>query len=368
MGKKIVILTDQVSNIGGITRLIYLKSNFWVNNKGYSVTVITTEQKNKSPFYNIDKKVNIIDLSIDYNRNISYFSPKNSIKILENYFKLQKTLNKLKPDIVIVANKIPVTLFTPFLFSKAKFVKEFHNSRYHISKKKKTLFNKYESWVESKFDNLVVLSPEERDFFSSKNTTTIPNPVIYNEVEPSYDLRKKTAIAAGRISQVKGFNAMIDIWAEFVKYKKDWKLEIYGSAEDPNYYKLLKKKINTLGINEYVEIKGSTNKIEDIMKTAGLYLMTSEMECFPMVLLEAQSCGLPIISYNCHTGPRNILTNNVDGILVEMDNKQKFVEQLNFLTNNESKRIELAKNGYTNTKNYTLEKVMEMWDTKIINN
>ncbi len=366
--KKIVILTDQISKIGGITNLVYLKANYWVTQRNYDVHIITTEQKGDPPFYDMNERIHINDLSVNYNRFESYFSPKNLFKILKNYFRLQSKLNKIKPDIVIVANHIPVTFFFPLLITKGKFVKEFHFSKYYLSKRPKTLFKKLENWLESKFDFLVVLSPEESTFYDFDTVVTISNPIqIDNTIAPIFSHRKNIAMAAGRISEVKRFDILIDIWSEYIKKKQDWKLEIYGDGDD-EYVAGLKQKIIALNLSNYVEIKASINTIKDKMNTYGLYIMTSSMECFPMVLLEAQSCGLPIISYNSPTGPRNIISNDQNGVLVEMDNKEEFVEKLIELTTNESKRIDLAKNGYQSSKKYTMDKIMQIWDKEIINN
>ncbi len=365
--KKIVILTDQICKIGGITSLIYLKGNYWVTHDHHEVHVITTEQQGKKPYYPMDSKIRLHDLDVNYNRFTSYFSPKNLIKIFKNFIRLQSRLHKIKPDIVIVANHIPVTFFFPLLYTKAKFLKEFHFSKFYLSKRKKTLFRRFESYLESKFHFLVVLNPEERAFYEYDNVVTISNPIqVHTEKEPIYNNRKNIAMAAGRISGVKRFDVLIDIWSKFIDHKKDWKLEIYGDGEQQDV-DMLKQKIESLQLSDYVQLKGSTNTITEKMSSYGLYLMTSAAECFPMVLLEAQSCGLPIVSYDCPTGPRNIITHNHNGILVEMDNQDLFVKELVDITENESRRIQLAKNGFLNAKKYTLDVIMDIWDKEIIN-
>lgn len=365
---KIVILTDQIAKIGGITSLINLKSNYWVNVKGYEVHIITTEQKNANPFYEMNPKIKLYDLSVNYDRSKSYFGPKNFIKVIKNYFKLQKKLSALKPNLVIVANHIPVTYFFPFLFSKAKFLKEFHYSQFYLSKNSNSIFNKVEKYLESKFDFLVVLSLEEKQFYAHKNVITIPNPINYDfNYKPNFNNRQQIAMAAGRISEVKRFDVLIDIWAEFVTQNKDWKLEIYGEG-DLHYVNKLNKKIERLEVTEYIKIKESIPNLKEKMRTRSLYMMTSSMECFPMVLLEAFSNGLPVISYNCPTGPRNIITNEVDGLLVEMDNKDLFLKKLHEISTNKERRINLAKKGLENSMKFHVDTIMNIWDEKIINN
>ncbi|WP_067149401.1 glycosyltransferase [Pseudotamlana agarivorans] len=365
--KKIVILTDQISEIGGITSLIHSKANYWVEKRDYQIDIITTEQKNKPPFYELNEKVNLHDIAINYNRHASYFGPKNFLKIIGNVIKLQKLIWSIKPDLIIIANHIPVSFFFPILITKSKFAKEFHFSKYQLSKRKKNFSQKFQHVLESKFDFLIVLSPEERTFYNNENVVVIPNPIEVNKEKAiKFQGRKKIAMAAGRLSEVKRFDTLIDIWSAFVKDNNDWILEIYGNGEK-NYVEVLNKKILDLGITNSVKIKPSTNAIKTKMRENGMYLMTSEAECFPMVLLEALSCGLPILSFDCPTGPRNIISNMLNGILVEDKNNEAFVKKLHELADNENLRVKLAENGYNTVENYDMEKIMHIWDKEVIN-
>jgi len=365
--KKIVILTDQISDIGGITSLIHLKANYWAAKQDREITIITTEQKSKPPFYNLSDQVKLIDLGIDYDRHSSYFGKKNFFKVLKNYQLLQKVFFRIKPTHVIIANHIPVTLFFPFLITKAKFIKEFHFTQYNINKRKVSLFRKLEAFIESRLDSVVVLSKEEKSFYKHKNIAVIPNPVIFDiQKTPFNQERRKVAIAAGRISEVKRFDVLIDIWGRFSELDNKWKLEIYGDGEE-EYLHFLNKKIKDLGLGERIEIKGATSTLKEKMLNSSLYLMTSEEECFPMVLLEAQSYGLTIIAFDCNTGPRNIIKNKENGVLVEMNNKEEFVKELVALTQQDLARRELAEAGFENAKRFTLEKIMTIWEEKVIN-
>src|SRR5690606_6278569 len=128
-----------------------------------------------------------------------------------------------------------------------------------------------------------------------------------------------------------------------------------------------KAQILSLDISDSVTIYDRVNNLPEIMRGKGMYLMTSSEECFPMVLLEAQASGLPIISYNCPTGPRNIIESGKNGILVEMDNQKSFVDTLIDLTNNETLRLRIATEGFRTVQKYLLTNVMEMWEEKIIN-
>lgn len=364
--KTIIILTDQLHKIGGINSLIPLKANFWADEKNYNIHIITTEQKNNPFLYAFSPKVFHHDLDVDYDRSKSYFGKRNFPRVLKNLWVLRQLLKKLNPDLLIIANHIPVTLFFPLLGTKAMILKEYHFTQFHRSKRKQTLFRRFEKYIESKLDFRVVLSEEEKSFYNSKRVHCIPNPIPYSSLpNPKFEQREKVAIAAGRISPVKRFDILLDIWAEFKKQDSTWKLEIYGEGmkEDVDS---LKNQMVSLGISDSVKILDSVNNLPEIMQRKGMYLMTSFEECFPMVLLEAQASGLPIISYDCPTGPRNIIESGENGILVEMDNKKLFVDALIHLTIDETQRLRLATKGFENVQKYLLNYVMDKWEYKII--
>ena len=111
--------------------------------------------------------------------------------------------------------------------------------------------------------------------------------------------------------------------------------------------------------------KGITNDVATELNNAKLLLMTSEQECFPMVILEAHSSGVPVISFDAPTGPRNIIHHNKDGILVDNNNEDEFVEILENLALNQEKIQVLSDGALQNSKNYELQKVMNLWKNLI---
>ena len=364
--KTLVFLTDQLHKIGGINSLIQLKANYWANTDQYQVHIVTTEQDGNPSFYDFDEKVGLHDLNINYDRTQSYFGKENFPKVLKNIRALQKLEKQLKPDLLIIANHIPVTFFFPLLRTKAKILKEYHFTQFFRSKKKITLCKRFEKFIESKLDFQVVLNEEEKTFYDSKKAYYIPNPIPFSKLDqPQFDQREEVVMAAGRISPVKRFHVLLDIWSKFKKTDASWKLEIYGEGPESDMKQLLEQ-IKKLGISDSVEILEPVNNLPEIMSKRGIYVMTSEQECFPMVLLEAQASGLPIISFDCPTGPRNIINSGDNGLLVEMDNQDSFVEAMIKLTTDENLRLNLAKNGFESVQQYLLGKVMQSWEDKIL--
>ena len=365
----IVILTDQLHKIGGINSLINIKANYWSTVKGHSIDIVTTEQEGEKTFYTFSEQVRFHDLNIAYDRNSSYFGAKNITKVFKNYWRLNKLLKGLKPDLVIIANHIPVTFFFPFLATRAKFLKEYHFTQFHRSKMKPTPMIRLEKFIEKSLDFKVVLNKEEKSFYTSGHIVHIPNPIPLSFMEkPTLDMgaREKTAIAAGRFSPVKRFDLLLDIWNDFKKSDKEWKLEIYGGGTNEEVASL-EGLIKKYGLKDSVQLIAPVDNLMEVMQKKGLYLMTSIQECFPMVLLEAQSAGLPIIAFDCPTGPRNIIETDKTGCLVNMDDKVMYVNKLVELTKQEEKRAKLAENGFEAVQEYLLEPVMNQWDEKILN-
>lgn len=362
--KKIVILVDQLHLHGGIEKLVATKSNYWADVFGYDVTILSTEQNNIPLVYELSKKVKFKDLKINYIRDKSYFSFINLTKFVKNVSKLQHYLWKNKPNFVLVASHIPVTYVVPFLFTKAKTIKEFHFTKFYENHSK--LSTKIVDFIESKYNYLAVLSKEEQQFYPSKNTVVIPNPIKVDTEDNFIDNHTKQdiAIAVLRYAPVKNLEKMIEIWNQFHEKHKSWKLHIFGKT-DGSYFKKIQQQVIENNLQETIIFKGETNNVRQELKEAKIMLITSHQECFPMVIIEANSSGVPVFSVDCPTGPRNIINHNTDGILIENNNTIEFVNALNDLATNDDLLNILSKNAIINSKKYNLDVIMYLWKEKI---
>lgn len=363
---KLVFIIDQVYMHGGIERVLSIKANYFASSSENEVHIITTEQKGFSPQYKFDPQIRFEDLGINYDRNKSYFHPLNLLKLPGHIIKSRKVINKIDPDIIVVCSHSTDTYFVPFINKGIPKVKEFHYSKYietphrnKDNKSKKYYFLKFTDFVESKYDRLVILNNDEATYYKSNNVAIIPNPLTFYP-EVISNLKSKIAIAAGRIAPVKRYDLLIDIWTKVAESNKDWQLHIYGTGES-GYLKELQNKIKDTGLEEQVYFKGLSNDIQNKMLDSSLYLMTSENECFPLVLLEAQACGLPIVAFDCPHGPRNIVKKE-NGILIKFGDITSFSYSILSLMSQESKRIQLGKNAREHSEKFNLEIVMKHWE------
>ncbi len=364
--RKIALLVDQFYEHGGIEKLVAIKANYWVTNFKFDVTIVSTENKNRPLIYDLDKSVKFLDLHINYYRSISYFSLKNIILLLQNIIAIQRFINRNKPDVLIVASHIPITYVLPFLSrGKTKIVKEFHFSKYYDDKN--VLKNKVFNYIESKYDRLVVLSDEEKSFYKSNNVVVINNPVIPNFNIDLIPSNEKELIASTilRFAPVKRIELLIEIWEIFSKKNSSWRLFVYGPL-DNEYGKQIQKLVCDKKLQKCIIFKGKTNSVFEELSKSRVVLICSEQECFPMLILEAQSVGVPVVSFDCPTGPRNIINNNKDGLLVENDNVDAFVASLDTFSCDEDLQEDLSKGALTSAIKYDLHYIMNKWNENIL--
>lgn len=363
---RVVFSTDQVYLHGGIERVMAVKANYLAALPGMEVHILTTEQQNRKPCFELDKRIQLHDLAINYDRALSYFSGRNLKKTIRHYRELNRKLKMLQPDVVVVCNYAFDFYFMPFIYRKAAKVKEFHSSRYFDQQQRegsgsflKKMVYRLTDFVERKYDAIVALNNDEKKYYPSDNVVVIPNPVSIPEQVPQVSA-KPWAIAAGRIAPVKGFQYLVEAWAKVHKQLPDWQLHIFGDSY-LDTQKKLEEQIQHAGLQQVVLFKGLAKDMTTIFPEYSLYVMSSETECFPMVLLESLSVGLPIVSFDSPNGPRNIITNNEDGLLAEYKNIDDLAEKIIFLAQNPQIRAQMSHKARINIQRFELIKVMHLW-------
>lgn len=359
---RILYLTNQFYLHGGIEKMLSQKINYLIEKFGYEVILCTSENRGKDYIYPLHKNLKHIDLNIKYNRSKSYFSSGNLIKSYHHYRELKQFINKEKPDIIISVNKTPEQYFLPFIEKHIPKVKEFHSSGVSfkssnsiLGKINKRLFNLF-----THYDCIVVLNKDEIKFYPFNNVTVIPNFIKINS--SAIDVKKeKTILAAGRIAPVKQFDHLIRAWSKIAIQFPEWQVKIFGDGDEDLTAKL-KSLIAELKLPN-IRLMGQTENLKEEMEKASVYAMTSETECFPMVLLEAQAAGMAIISYDCPYGPRNIIEDNVTGILTPHNVIDDFSELLKNLLQNDKKRNDLGNRSKISVVYYREDSIMLEWKT-----
>ncbi len=383
---KIVYCLPQLFHPGGIERIVSIKANYLVEVYGYDVTIVVANQKNQIPFFHLNEKIKIIDLDLDYDSTLSLPILKRLIERRKLHKlhkqKLSDILFNLHPDITI-STFTQESAFLPNIKDGSKKILEFHFCKGHKIKMAQAfhfgfitkLAYYYRCWQEEniiipKYDQFVVLTEEDRNLWKNKinNVINIPNILSFRNVDKYADLKSKTAIAVGRLDNQKGFDTLINMWAEIVKQCKDWKLNIFGQGEDEDYLNQLICKLN---LKDSVFINRPDKNIQQRYLESSLFLMTSNYEGWGLVLTEAMQCGVPVIAFACKCGPKDIINNGDDGFCIPYKNENLFIKHTIQLMNDEKLRLTMGYNARKNIQRFSIDNVMPKWHdlfNKLINN
>ena len=350
--RKILYVVNHFKFHGGIERMLSNKIDAWSEFYQDEVIVVTLNQGNSEIVYPPKFSFRLIDLKVK-NANT-----KNVKDLILLFRKLNKILKKENPDILISTLTAIPSLLLPFINLNIKKYLEIHSSgALSITKSWK-----YKWWFLKHYEGVVLLNEDEKKYYQLENLMVIPNFIpIKNHYQPQYTNRQKTIVAAGRIHKDKQYDHLIKIWEKFFSKFPDWSVEIYGDGDED----LLKKYEHHISINniESISFKPATKHLDEILRNASLFCLTSQTECFPMVLIECKESGLPAISYDCPNGPRHIIEN--DGILVENNNIDEFARKLEELIIDEETRIQMAKNAYENRRQFSSFEIIKMWEKLI---
>lgn len=365
---KIVYCIRGLYNSGGMERVLANKVN-WLVERGWDVNIVTTDQKGRGAFFQLDPRIDVYDLGVNYeDTNGSSFLYKCLLypfKLLQHKRRLKQLLHKLKADITI-------SMFcndASFLWKindGSKKILEIHFSRYkRLQYDRKGIWriadiirSKNDRSIAKKYDKFVVLTNEDKDYWGTMdNIMTIPNARSFRFESPA-SLDGKLVIAVGRYSYQKGYDRLLRAWKQVSAALPDAELHVVGEGELRDE---LLDLVESLGISESVRLGKATKNIEQVYLEASLLVMTSHYEGLPMVLLEAQAAGLPIVSFNCKCGPKDVIEHGESGYLIENGDIDRLAKGIIEILSNDSLRKSMGRKAFCNSENYDERIIMEKW-------
>lgn len=364
-------LTDS-SLSGGMERAICTKASYLAQQAGYDVTIITTDRKEKPNFFDFSDKIKFIDLDINYS-DLGSLSPlKRFVKQIGkrklHKKKLTEVLVNIKPHICISTYTHEFTLLPSINDGSAKVAEihfskpykqlEFENEKSYLKRFFALAGERNKHRFINRYDCFVVLTEGDRKKWTFvNNIEVIPNSLPFHTHESS-NCKSKRVISVGRLSTEKGFEYLIKAWQLVAEQHRDWKLDIFGEGALETE---LRNLIDKLGIEKQVSIHRRAKSIADQYLQNSVYVMSSIYEGFGLTLAEAMSCGLPAVSFDCPSGPAEIITEGKDGFLVKTANYQALAEKIIYLIENETVRTEMGNNARMNMQRFAPEKVMPRW-------
>lgn len=367
---KILYLTEQVYRHGGAEKIMMQKLNYWADVFGYEVMLVTFEQNGKPVCYPMSDKVKHVDLNIGYVPG-SYFSPKNIVKFPKHYRALQKQIKAFNPDAVFLVSLGWIRLALPSIAKGYAIYNEYHTSFSGFQmgyeqgsawvKIKRKVSDLLVQSAEDRYTNIIFLNQKEARFFNRKNGVVIPN--FFDASLLAVDVPKqKKAISLGRLSYEKGYDLLIEAWAIVHESFPDWTLEIYGEGDKRNELQHL---VDVKKLGSAVHLRGATDRVNHKLSESEIYVLSSRVDNFPMVLLEAMSNQLPIVAFDCPNGPGEILSAGQDAVLVGRENVAALAGAIIGLIQNPQLRKQMGAKGFENVKRFSAENVMGQWDALI---
>ena len=177
------------------------------------------------------------------------------------------------------------------------------------------------------------------------------------------DYRTKRVIAAGRYVHQKGFDLLLEAWHRIDKSLSDWHLYIFGNENRKPYQRIVDK----YDMNHHVHLMPATPKIVEEFSKSSIFVLSSRFEGFGLVLVEAMSCGLPCVSFDCPYGPRDIITDEEDGLLVENGNIEALAKAIERLMEDEGLRRSMGEKAINNVSRFNQETIMKQWNQLFLN-
>ena len=272
----------------------------------------------------------------------------------------------IKNEIDVVFSIAPATNIIIFLATLGLNIKTVFCD-HHSLEFQDTFSRKIQRYIGAKFfDKIVTLTEEDknryRKDFSLRNKKVTS---IYNWMEginniSTYTNKSKSIITVGRIEYQKGYDYLAKVAVKVLSKHKDWEWDIYGSGNEQIKQNLITA-LDKGGVLSRVHFKGNVKGTENIYPGHAIYVMTSRYEGLPLVLLEAKQYGLPIVSFDCPTGPSEIILDGENGYLIENFDVKQMSQKIIELIRNDELRLRFSRNAMLDTDKFNKKRIIEQW-------
>ena len=362
---KLLYINDAIAIYGGLERVLVEKINWFVEHAGYEVCLLTTNQGNHPFSFPVHHDVICRNLNINFHQQYRYTGLKRiqyNLRLHKVFRqRLRKVLLELRPDIIVCTrlvllwDVVKVKKTIPCIF-------ESHASRcasfFEGDSWKSRLLVFLMQCAVMKVEQVVALTKgdaKEWQKITSK-VRVIPNPVHLNDTACVSNCNSKSIMFVGRFSKQKGIETLLKIWEMVSQRHSDWYLHIYGGYGGKR--EELFAKINQM---PGVVVHDQTANMINEYKKSSILLLTSIYEPFGLVLPEAMSCGLPVVSFDCPYGPADIITDGKDGFLIKDRDVSAFVDLVCLLIENKKLRENMGQAGVKSSGRYSASNIMPQW-------
>lgn len=371
---KIVYYLPSLYAPGGLERIVTFKANYFAEHfDGYDITIVTSEQRDAPPHFPLSNKVKHVDINVSFDVPYTQSAISKLLKYPFRYYRFKKrlthVLNELQPDITISTLRRELNFLHTINDGSVK-IGEFHVTRYKYGSeavKSKNPFLKLvkKRWADnfvknlSRLTRMIILTKEgASDWPELNNISVIPNPISTPQKEQYSDGLSKQVIAVGRYAPQKGFDLLVPAWKIVSQQHPDWILHIYGEG---TLRKALQKQIDDQQLTHTCLLKHTVSNIADKYCESSIFVLSSRFEGLPLVLGEAMAYGVAPVTFTCPCGPRDMITDGQDGLLVENGNIELLAKKICYLIEHENIRKEMGQQAHLTAQRFTMEQVALQW-------
>lgn len=373
---KVLYCIGSLCTPGGTERVLSSKASIFADKYGIEIHICTISI-NTSHFYKFSKNIIFHNLSSVYTHktypNIpmlkAYLIKRDLYKAYENLIK------QISPNVVIVLERGTDDFYIPNICHKLNIpvAREFHFAKAAVYSRAEIMDSVLTKWsyilnykrIFNAFDNydymLLLTEKDQREGNYKAKTVVIPNivPPLVDKEHLADVCKKKKFISVGSMNDKrKGFDSIIKAWSTIAHKYSDWTFEIWGKGP---YEPVLRDLIEKLGLEQTVKLCGTTNDVASKYCESAFYVSGAVAEGLPMVLIEAMSCGLPCVAYDCPTGPSDIIEDGKDGILVPLHDLKGLAEGIEKEITDIEMRLQQSYNARKKSMQFTENIIVPKW-------
>ncbi|MBU2572081.1 MAG: glycosyltransferase family 4 protein [Gammaproteobacteria bacterium] len=349
---------------GGAERVAALLCNQWVQ-QGHAVTLMPTFSGRGDCLYPLDERV-----KLDYLADRVGSTRRSVLNKIKRLFALRRAMREISPDVVV--SFLPPVNVAAILSAAGLEIPVIVSERtYPPAMPLGTVMEQARKWLYPHARTVVVQTQQASGWLAatcpSANGMVIPNPVVWPlpvgepEVMPVQIVAKsrKLLLAVGRLGEEKEFHHLLSAFKLCAEIRPDWDLVILGEGNERAGLEALRSE---LGLDGRVHLPGRVGNLADWYERADLYVMSSRFEGFPNTLLEAMAHGLPVVSFDCDSGPRYIIRHDTDGLLVAPESGIKgLAASLSWLMDDKERREAMGQRAVDVRERFSMARVSALW-------
>lgn len=318
------------------------------HNKGFSVEILSFGEKKNIPIVGLAPGIRTFYLSTSSNK---------FLQKIQTIHRIKKFFKSHRYSFVIGIGSYPSVVLGLLNHKGCFFIGTEHSHFYNAG----TIWNYLRRFTYPNLSAIVVLTRHDYKILKeiNNNTYVIPNAQSFTPQSFS-SCENHRFLAVGRMDRFKQYDQMLKVFYKFSKLNDSWELVIVGGGE---LLETLKTQVKELNLEDRIYIKTYTDHIEKEYLSASVLLSTSQREGLPMVMIEAMSYGLPVVAYDCKTGPSDIIIDKRNGYLVPLDDDNMLLERMLKLSADYNLRKQMSKNAIEDAQRFSPQKVYGMWDS-----